>query len=116
MGAEADRLIGGIAHVNLIVPAGTLDAANEFYGNVLGLISVPVPKSMEGKLAWFDITPGGQQIHIAIGPPEVESSRHPCFKIPDADALLSLQERIFVSCFSFLRGVVSTDAEIVGAL
>jgi len=97
LGPSSDRLISGIAHVNLIVPADGLPAAHAFYGTVLGLTSIPVPKSMQGRLAWFDITPGGQQIHIAVGPAEVESSRHPCFKIYNAEALLNLQKRIYVS-------------------
>lgn len=32
-------LIGGLAHVNLTIPRGTLDQANDFYGNTLGLTS-----------------------------------------------------------------------------
>ena len=56
-----------------------------------------------GRSRRFDITPGGQQIHIAIGPAEVESARHPCFKLYSLEALLELQERIYVSCLSFLR-------------
>jgi hypothetical protein len=46
-------LISGIAHVNLIVTAGGLSAAQEFYGGTLGLTSVPVPKTSVGKLAWW---------------------------------------------------------------
>lgn len=92
---ESSRLISGIAHVNLIIQSGDLPAAKEFYGHTLGLISVPVPKAMEGRLAWFDITPGGQQIHIAVGPAEVESARHPCFKIDSEEALFQLQQRIY---------------------
>jgi hypothetical protein len=45
-------LISGIAHINLIIPTGGLSAAHEFYGTTIGLTSVAVPKSMEGKLAW----------------------------------------------------------------
>jgi len=52
VGEASDRLITGIAHINLIVPAGTLNGAKEFYGKTLGLTIVPVPKTMEGKLAW----------------------------------------------------------------
>ena len=43
----------------------------------------------------FDITPNGQQIHIAFGPPEPHSSRHPCFKLENAEKLEELKERIW---------------------
>lgn len=45
-------LISGIAHVNLTVPAGTLDQANTFYGDTLGLAARTVPAAQKGSLAW----------------------------------------------------------------
>jgi catechol 2,3-dioxygenase-like lactoylglutathione lyase family enzyme len=45
-------MIAGIAHVNLLVPPGTLDDANIFYGETLGLNPTPVPELQRGKLAW----------------------------------------------------------------
>lgn len=45
-------MISGLAHVNLTVPAGTLDQANAFYGETLGLIARPVPERQKGTLAW----------------------------------------------------------------
>jgi hypothetical protein len=35
--SHSGDLIQGLAHVNLTVPAGTLDQANDFYGGTLGL-------------------------------------------------------------------------------
>jgi catechol 2,3-dioxygenase-like lactoylglutathione lyase family enzyme len=87
--------ISGIAHINLIVPKGTLELANEFYGNTLGLTPRQVPSKQQGELAWFDIGSSGQQVHVAFGPEEVESRRHPCFQVPSAEALLNLQTRIY---------------------
>jgi hypothetical protein len=43
----------------------------------------------------FDITPGGQQIHVAFGQNEPKSSRHPCFRIESPAALLELRKRIW---------------------
>jgi hypothetical protein len=46
----------------------------------------------------FDITPKGQQIHIAFGEPSdfaALSSRHPCFRVESAEALLQLQARVW---------------------
>ncbi|RMZ82194.1 hypothetical protein DV738_g1733, partial [Chaetothyriales sp. CBS 135597] len=89
-------MITGLHHVNLLVPTGTLDLANEFYGTVLGLKSRAVPSLQHGKLAWFDIADSGQQVHIACGENlELNSSRHPCFKIASPEALLELQKRIW---------------------
>ncbi|KAF1349716.1 putative glyoxalase family protein [Delphinella strobiligena] len=92
-------MLTGLAHVNLTVPAGTLDQAAEFYANTLGMTRVEVPALQQDLLAWFDITPNGQQIHIAFdtnpASNELESSRHACFKVESPEALLRLQTRIF---------------------
>lgn len=46
-------MLTGIAHVNLTVPAGTLDQAEAFYGETLGMHRVPVPALQRESLAWF---------------------------------------------------------------
>ncbi|KEQ60157.1 putative glyoxalase family protein [Aureobasidium melanogenum CBS 110374] len=88
-------MLTGIAHVNLTVPSSTLDEAEAFYSNTLGMKRVPVPALQRDRLAWFDITPNGQQVHIAFGPPNEESSRHPCFRVESQEALLKLQKRVY---------------------
>ncbi|KXT09483.1 hypothetical protein AC579_7828 [Pseudocercospora musae] len=89
-------MISGIAHVNLLVPPGTLDQANAFYGETLGLSAREVPSLQKGSLAWFDIGSSGQQVHIAFGQnTEPKSSRHPCFKIESPEALLALRQKIW---------------------
>jgi len=88
-------MITGIAHVNLIVPPGTLHLAESFYGETLGLHRVAVPARQKDMLAWFDITPKGQQVHIALGPKEAESPRHPCFRLESIEALAKLQQKIW---------------------
>jgi catechol 2,3-dioxygenase-like lactoylglutathione lyase family enzyme len=45
-------MITGIAHVNLIVPPGTLHLAESFYGETLGLHRVAVPARQKDMLAW----------------------------------------------------------------
>ncbi|KAJ9503976.1 hypothetical protein H2202_000032 [Exophiala xenobiotica] len=91
-------MISGFAHVNLTVPSGTLEQANEFYGTTLGLTSRPVPELQRGTLAWFDIGTSSQEVHIAFGaatdfgPP---SSRHPCFKLESPEKLIQLRQRIW---------------------
>ncbi|KAH8690295.1 putative glyoxalase family protein [Talaromyces proteolyticus] len=89
-------MITGIHHVNLLVPEGTLDDANAFYGETLGLRPMPVPHLQRGKIAWFNIgEASGQQIHIAFGQNEPNASRHPCFKLGSLQDLQALQERIW---------------------
>jgi hypothetical protein len=45
-------MITGIAHVNIVVPSGTLDLAKEFYSGTLGFQSVSPPAIMVDVLAW----------------------------------------------------------------
>lgn len=45
-------MISGIAHVNLLVPAGSLELANRFYGDTLGLRPRAVPQLQKDRLAW----------------------------------------------------------------
>ncbi|CZR68271.1 related to glyoxalase family protein [Phialocephala subalpina] len=94
-------LITGIAHVNVTVPPGTLEQAAKFYGETLGLTRAPVPALQKETLAWFDITPGGQQIHVSSHSTEgtttndFKASRHPCFKLGSREELQELRERIW---------------------
>ena len=46
-------MITGIAHVNLVVPPGTLDHAKDFYGRTLGFHPVSPPAIMQDVLAWW---------------------------------------------------------------
>ena len=84
-------MIAGIAHVNLIIPDGSLEQATEFYGSTLGLTPRKVPEGQRHRVAWFDIGSSGQQVHIAYGPNEKESPRHPCFKLESPEKLVELQ-------------------------
>jgi len=45
-------MISGLAHVNLLVPVGTLEIAEKFYSGTLGLIPRAVPELQKGTLAW----------------------------------------------------------------
>ncbi|KAJ6093561.1 hypothetical protein N7486_008850 [Penicillium sp. IBT 16267x] len=90
-------MIAGIVHVNLLVPPGTLDDANAFYGETMGLYRTPVPQLQRDTLAWFNITTeeDSQKVHIAFGKNEPGSSRHPCFKVESPQKMLELQQRIY---------------------
>jgi 4-hydroxyphenylpyruvate dioxygenase-like putative hemolysin len=41
-----------LQHVNLTVPAHTLDLAREFYGEVIGFVEDPVPQLQRDTLLW----------------------------------------------------------------
>lgn len=44
----------------------------------------------------FNIVPdGSQQVHIAFGTNEPNSSRHPCFRVGSLEALQQLQKRVW---------------------
>lgn len=45
----------------------------------------------------FDITPKGQQIHIAFSNTanDMNASRHPCFKLESPEALMECQKRVY---------------------
>lgn len=89
-------MITGIAHINLLVPPGTLPHATTFYSTTLGLTPRPVPAHRVHDLAWFDIGSSGQQVHIAPGTNEErKSSRHPCFKLGSPQELMELRARIW---------------------
>lgn len=104
------HLITGIAHINILVPEGSLSQAHEFYSNTLGFASSPVPAAQKSVLRWFNIGTsdssagqGYQQVHVSCQHPlseealkhQRESPRHPCFKVASPEALLALQRRIY---------------------
>ncbi|KAK0648958.1 hypothetical protein B0T16DRAFT_491674 [Cercophora newfieldiana] len=107
-------MITGLHHVNILVPTGTLSAANVFYGSTLGLDPRTVPQLQAGTLAWFDIASSGQQLHVAFGrdadfTEEARASRrHPCFRLESPEKLNELQQRIWAH---FERGGESAPSE-----
>ncbi|KAE8150394.1 hypothetical protein BDV25DRAFT_112461 [Aspergillus avenaceus] len=88
-------MISGLAHINLLVPEGTLSQAREFYCDTLGLTAVPVPVAQVETTAWYNIADGPQQVHIGFGVNEPDSPRHPCFRLGSLDDLQNLQKKIW---------------------
>ncbi len=95
-------MITGLAHINLVVPEGTLDKARAFYSGTLGLVETPVPALQRDTLAWINLGDSGQQIHVSFGGADdfagmaARSRRHPCFRIAGGpEALLAVQHRIW---------------------
>ena len=59
-------MISGIAHVNILVPPGSLDKAVSFYSGTLGLSSRPVPELQKGTLAWYVWSKGRREQHDSL--------------------------------------------------
>ena len=55
----------GLSHVNVTVPEGTLELANDFYGNTIGLTPRPVPHLQRETLAWYVTLTDSPQEHAA---------------------------------------------------
>lgn len=69
-----------IDHVQVTIPPGSMDAAHEFYGDVLGLSEHDQPDSFgEGDTVWF--RGGDVEIHLASEISEERSRRHPAFEV-----------------------------------
>jgi hypothetical protein len=69
----------------------------QFYRNTNLLGKIPGSRDFhsDAEALRFDIIPGGQQVHIAFGPNDLKSRRHPCFKLESPQALLELRNRIW---------------------
>lgn len=96
--APSGPFITGLHHINITVTS--LNLAQSFYSETLGLTSRPVPVAQVHEIIWFDIGSSGQQVHISLPKHDndtarTDSSRHPCFKVGSPEALLALQERIY---------------------
>ena len=52
MVATTDYTPIALAHVNLVVPKGTLHLAEEFYTDVIGFHNDPVPQLQKDVLRW----------------------------------------------------------------
>ncbi|MCS7019733.1 MAG: VOC family protein [Cytophagales bacterium] len=58
--------IGIVAHNHIALQVADIEASKNFYGNVLGLKSVPVPDNLKAIRAWFQVSEQ-HQIHLLAG-------------------------------------------------
>ena len=74
-----------IDHVQVTIPSDAMEAAREFYGDVLGLAERDQPDSFgESDTAWFRA--GDVEVHLAVEPARERSRRHPAFEVADVAA------------------------------
>lgn len=74
-----------IDHVQVTIPPGELDAAREFYGDVLGLTPTKQPDSFgDTDTMWYRA--GDVEIHLGVEDSNERSRRHPAFEVTDVAA------------------------------
>ncbi len=76
-----------VQHVSIPRPPGHHAEARAFYGDVLGLEEIPIPKSIEHlDLIWFRL--GDTEIHLfAQAQQDPPSGRHLCIEVDDVQAV-----------------------------
>jgi len=75
----------GLQHVSSPFPDGRQDDVRRFYGELLGLREVPLPRTLiEMRLVWFS---GGQglELHFFPGPTDPTAARHFCLDVEDLE-------------------------------
>lgn len=78
--------VRGIHHVNVRVD--DLDAADRFYGGVLGFEPIDRPAAMPAEGRWY--AAGSQQVHVSEGGgPGPDSKQHFCLAVDDLDAAVA---------------------------
>lgn len=76
-----------LQHVSSPFPDGKQDEVRAFYGGVLDLNEIPVPRSLaSGGLVWFSAGPDSLEIHFFPGIPDPQHRRHLCLEVDDLDA------------------------------
>ncbi len=79
-----------IHHITLL--ATDLEAAEAFYGDLMGLTKIPRP-DFPSKGIWYEID--GIQVHIIlVEQAEQPSPRHIAFEVDDLNAVLSIVEKM----------------------
>lgn len=66
------------------MPDGRQDAVRSFYGGVLGLDEVPLPRTLSPRLVWFKAG-DGLELHFFPEAPDGETRRHFCLDVEDLE-------------------------------
>ena len=82
-----------LQHVSSPYPEGRQADVRRFYGDVLGLTEVPVPRTLDGtRLVWY-AAGDGVELHFYPGDQAPGSARHLCLDVDDlAEARRRLTE------------------------
>lgn len=87
-----------IDHVQIAGPKGCEAQARAFYGEMLGLVEVEKPRTLQGRGGcWFRV--GARQLHIGVEEPFHPSKKaHPAFAVRDIAALFEALQRSHIEC------------------
>ncbi|HEY4115026.1 MAG TPA: VOC family protein [Rhizomicrobium sp.] len=101
--------VTGIDHVQIAVPRRLEAECLAFYRQVFGFREIPKPEELRGRGgAWFEVAPGGMQMHIGVDPePSPKSKRHVCFLVENVSAARAEMEA---------RGIAIEDESVAEGL
>ena len=75
----------GLQHVSSPIPEGRQAEVRRFYGELLGLEEVPVPRTLNGdELVWY-AAGDGLELHFFPGSQASGSGRHFCLDVEDLE-------------------------------
>ena len=76
-----------LQHVSSPFPDGRQDEVRAFYGEILGLREVAVPRTLVDRgLVWFSAGGNDLELHFFPGAPDPEHPRHLCLEVDDLGA------------------------------
>lgn len=79
-------MIKAVHHTQITIPTGAVDAARDFYCELLGLAEVPKPESLAGR-GGFWLQLGDHQVHVGTedGVNRTSSKAHVAYLVTDLD-------------------------------
>jgi catechol 2,3-dioxygenase-like lactoylglutathione lyase family enzyme len=92
---EAEVNVRTIHHVQLAMPFGGEPAADEFYGELLGLERLAKPPHLEARGGrWFRCRGSDLEVHLGVEEPFTPARKaHPAFVVDDLDAVRTVLEQ-----------------------
>jgi catechol 2,3-dioxygenase-like lactoylglutathione lyase family enzyme len=77
----SEPLVVGLDHVQLAAPAGSEEAARDFFGGLLGLAELAKPSGLAGRGGvWFALGP--QKLHVGVTDRFVPAAKaHPALRV-----------------------------------
>lgn len=77
----------GLQHVSSPFPDGQQDAVRHFYGELLGLVEIPAPHTLQQRrLVWYSVG-DGLELHFFPGETSPGSARHFCLDVENLEEL-----------------------------
>jgi catechol 2,3-dioxygenase-like lactoylglutathione lyase family enzyme len=81
------RMILGIHHVQITIPAGEEDAARAFYCRLLGLAEIPKPENRKGRGGfWLQVANAEVHVGTEVMAPGPSTKAHIAYEVSDLDA------------------------------